>query len=68
VRSCRRQIFETAATISGVRPGASAASTSLLAASDSNQLRKSPTVRWDTGAKASAWWVSMIKRVTASNS
>ena len=53
IRSWLRISFDTAAAISGVRPGASALSTAVLARSDSSQLRKSPTVRCATGAKAS---------------
>lgn len=59
-------ILDTAATISGVSPGASAARVEPSACSDSNQLRKSPTVRCATGAKASASWLSRINRVTSS--
>ncbi len=59
-------IFDTAATISGVRPGARAASAAPSASSPSSQLRKSPTVKWLTGAKAAASWLSMISRVTSS--
>ena len=66
IRSWLRISFETAATISGVSPGASAASASPVAASDSSQSRKPPTVRWATGAKAAASRPSMISRVTSS--
>ena len=68
IRSWLRMTLLTAATISGVSPGASAASTSGVAASLSSQLRKSPTVRWATGAKATASCVSMMRRVTSSAS
>ena len=44
IRSCTRINLLTAATISGVRPGPSAASASPVAASESSQSRKSPTV------------------------
>ena len=47
IRSWLRMILETAATISGVSPGASRASTSVVAASDSSQSRNSPTVMCD---------------------
>ncbi|SST08993.1 Uncharacterised protein [Acinetobacter baumannii] len=67
-RSWTRMIFDTAAAISGVRPGARARRLASSAASPSSQSRKPPTVRWDTGAKASRWWVSMIRRVTSSSS
>ncbi len=43
IRSCTRQILDTAATISGVRPGARAASDASVAASESSQSRKPPT-------------------------
>ena len=58
--------LDTAATISGVRPGASVVNAAVLAWSDSSQLRKSPTVRCDTGAKAAASWLSMMSRVMLS--
>ncbi len=53
-RSCTRISLDTAATISGVSPGASAARLASVAASPSSQSRKSPTVRCATGAKAAA--------------
>ncbi len=65
-RSWLRMSFDTAATISGVRPGARAVSAAVSACSDSSQLRKSPTVRCETGAKARASWPSMISRVMLS--
>ena len=65
-RSWTRMSLETAAAISGVRPGASAARVSAVASSESSQSRKSPTVRWATGAKAVASCVSMMRRVTSS--
>ena len=65
-RSCRRISLLTAAAISGVIPGASAASVAPSAASDSSQSRKSPTVKCATGAKAAASWLSTISRVTSS--
>ena len=68
IRSWLRMSLDTAATISGVRPGASALSAAPSAASDSSQSRKSPTVRCATGAKAAASWLSMISRVTSSSS
>ena len=61
-------IFEMAAAISGVMPGARRASTSVVAASDSSQSRKSPTVMWATGAKAASSWLSTMRRVTSSAS
>ena len=61
-------ILLTAAAISGVKPGAAAASVALSAASDSSQSRRPPTVRWETGAKAAASCVSTISRVTSSSS
>ncbi len=65
-RSWLRMILLVAATISGVRPGATAASDRGVAASDSSQSRRPPTVRWRTGANAAASWPSMISRVTSS--
>ena len=57
----------TAAAISGVRPGASARQRLAVGLRRrSSQSRKSPTVRWLTGAKAAASWLSMISRVTSS--
>ena len=50
IRSWLRMIFDTAATISGVRPAATAAMRSALSscvAASSNQSRKPPTVRWE---------------------
>ena len=44
IRSWLRQSLLTAATISGVRPGESAASASPVAVSESSQSRSSPTV------------------------
>ncbi|MOA44523.1 hypothetical protein D3C78_1668150 [compost metagenome] len=67
-RSCTRMILETAAAISGVKPGASARKLCSSAASLSSQSRKPPTVRWLTVANAAASWVSMISRVTSSAS
>jgi hypothetical protein len=66
IRSWTRMILQTAADISGVMPGAAAASAAASASSLRSQLRKSPTVRWRSGANASASWLSMIKRVTSS--
>ena len=68
MRSCRRLILLTAAAISGVMPGASAARTGVVASSDSSQSRKPPTVRCATGAKAARSWLSMMRRVTSSAS
>ena len=68
IRSWLRISLLTAAAISGVSPGASAASASLVAASDSSQSRKPPTVRCATGANAPASCVSTISRVTSSAS
>ena len=68
IRSWLRMVLLTAAAISGVMPGASTVSAALSAASLSSQLRKSPTVKCRTGAKAAASCVSMIKRVTSSSS
>jgi len=45
-------IFDTAATISGVNPGANALRLVSVASSPSNQSRKLPTVKWLTGKKA----------------
>ncbi len=47
-------------------PGASLASTSVVATSEQSQSRKAPTVSEDTGAKATASWLSRISRVTSS--
>ena len=52
IRSCTRINLLTAATISGVKPGETAASISPVAASESSQSRKSPTVNVDNGRKA----------------
>ena len=68
IRSWLRISFDTAATISGVRPGARAARAAASAASESNQSRNSPTVSEDTGAKAARSWVSTMRRVTSSSS
>ncbi|MNE60052.1 hypothetical protein D3C80_1551760 [compost metagenome] len=67
-RSCTRMIFDTAAAISGVRPGARARRPASSACSLSSQSRRPPTVRWLTGAKAARSWLSMISRVTSSSS
>ncbi|MNO77693.1 hypothetical protein D3C76_688120 [compost metagenome] len=61
-------IFDTAAAISGVSPGARARSAASSACSPSSQSRSPPTVRWLTGAKAARSWLSMIRRVTSSSS
>ena len=61
-------ILLAAAAISGVTPGASWASTAVLAVSPSRNSRNSPTVSWATGAKAAASWPSQISRVTSSAS
>ena len=66
IRSCRRMSLLTAATISGVRPGARALRAAVSAVSPSSQSRRPPTVRCATGAKAAASWVSMMRRVTSS--
>ena len=66
MRSCRRLILLTAAAISGVTPGASAVSASVVASSDSSQSRKPPTVRCAIGAKAALSCVSTMRRVTSS--
>jgi hypothetical protein len=70
IRSCARMSLETAAAISGVRPGASAASVPAVARSESSQSRNSPTVRPATGAKAALASAveaeSKIRRVTSS--
>ena len=66
--SAMRMILDTAATISGISPGARRASVALSAASPSSQSRKPPTVRCATGAKAAALCLSMIRRVTSSTS
>lgn len=68
IRSWLRMSLLTAAAISGVMPGAAAASAALSVAWSSSQLRKSPTVRWAMGANAAASWVSMMSRVTSSDS
>ena len=67
-RSWLRQIFVSAAAISGVRPGASAAKARSSVASARRWSRSPPTVRCDTGAKAAASWVSRMRRVTSSAS
>src|SRR5664279_5195981 len=68
MRSWLRISFDTAAAISGVIPRDDLASTSVLAASDSNQSRSAPTVSEDIASKASMSWLSMIRRVTSSSS
>ena len=68
IRSCSRLSFATAATISGVSPGASAVRTAGVASSDNRKSRKPPTVRCDTAAKAARSWVSTISRVISSAS
>lgn len=67
-RSAFPMSLETAAAISGVSPGASAASVTASAASDSSHSRSSPTVIDATGAKAAGSWVSRMSRVTSSSS
>ena len=66
MRSCSRLILLTAAAISGVMPGASAARVSAVDASDRSQSRNPPTVRWAMVAKAARSWVSTMSRVTSS--
>ena len=68
IRSWLRMSLLTAATISGARPAAIPANASPVAASDSSQSRKSPTVMALTGSKASGSCESMIRRVTSSAS
>ena len=68
IRSWLRISFETAAAISGVIPRAAFCSVSEVAASDSSQSRKPPTVSDEIGAKLAASWLSMIRRVTSSSS
>ena len=68
IRSWLRISFETAAAISGVIPRDSFVRTSDVAASDSSQSRKPPTVSEDIAAKAAASWLSRIRRVTSSSS
>ena len=67
-RSPTRMSLLTAATISGVSPGARSLSTVVSASQDSSQSRKPPTVSDRTGANAAASWESMISRVTSSSS
>jgi len=67
IRSCKRLILLTAAAVSGVTPGASAASAGVVAASDKSQSRNPPTVRCATDAKAASSCVSMMSRVTSSD-
>ncbi len=66
IRSWLRISLETAAAISGVMPGASAARTSLVARSERRKSRKSPTVIDATGRNASPSCVSRMSRVTSS--
>ena len=68
IRSWLRMIFETAAAISGVTPGAMRASTAGVARSERSQSRKSPTVRCAMGAKAASSCRSTMSRVTSSSS
>ncbi|ALE78556.1 hypothetical protein WY02_09055 [Pseudonocardia sp. AL041005-10] len=65
IRSCSRISFETAATISGVRPGASAV---VSVVGSSRCSRKPPTVIDATGANAARSCESRIRRVTSSSS
>jgi len=66
MRSWSRLILLTAAAISGMIPGASAASASVVGASDSSQSRSPPTVRWAITANAARSWLSTMSRVTSS--
>ena len=66
IKSWLRMSLLTAAAISGVMPGATAASMALSVPWASSQLRKSPTVRWAMGANAAALCVSRMRRVTSS--
>ena len=66
-RSWMRHSLETAATISGVSPGATAARAASSTASSSNQSRRSPTVSDAIEANAARSWPSMISRVTSSS-
>ena len=66
MRSWLRISLHTAAAISGVRPGASAANVSAVVSCVSRKSRKAPTVRPRTGANAAASCVSWISRVTSS--
>ena len=62
------QSLETAAAISGVRPGASAASVSPVAASDSSQSRKPRRSYAPPARRRRASCVSRMSRVTSSSS
>ncbi|MGY4235413.1 hypothetical protein ACVIIW_004360 [Bradyrhizobium sp. USDA 4449] len=66
IRSWLRISFDTAAAISGVMPGASLRKVSGLAASESSQSRKAPTVSEETCANALLSWLSITSRVTSS--
>ena len=68
IRSWLRISLLTAAAISGVTPGAIAASVISSAACDSSQSRHPPTVRCEMAENAVASWVSTISRVTSSTS
>ena len=68
MRSWLRLSFDTALTISGVRPAATAASVVASASSDSSQSRSSPTDIAASGANASASCRSTTSRVTSSSS
>ncbi len=69
IRSWLRMILLTAAAISGVMPGATAAirpAASSPATASSSQSRNAPTVRCEISENACWSWESMISRVTSS--
>lgn len=71
MRSWLRMIFDVAAAISGVTAGEMRAMRSAASGRveiSSNQSRNPPTVRWEISAKAARSWVSMMRRVTSSDS
>lgn len=71
IRSWFRMIFDAAATISGVSPGAireSRSAASARGAISNSQSRNPPTVRWAISANAARSWVSTMSRVTSSDS
>ena len=68
IRSLSPLILATAAAISGVMPGASAASFCAVGASERSQSRNPPTVRCAITPNAARSCVSTMRRVTSSDS
>ncbi len=68
IMSCRRMIFDTAATISGVSPKVTASSRSCDVSGLSSHSRNSPTVSEETAEKAAGSCRCAISRETSSSS